>query len=174
MLINLLILGLSLIAKILIRKGILTTSKQDVKGYKFWLMAIIPVFGYLIFNLPVFFNLMAKLGSKLPVTSLFPFLVCELFIPIVIAFLVNLYFPISNSIFRATMFSIPVFLTHIYSIAQRWYVPLTTIQYQNPYREIILSFITMETQVGIALLLIVIFMSWYTSTVISSPMSKTA
>jgi hypothetical protein len=176
LLITLFFLGLSLIAKILVSKNILATSKQEVKGYKFWLVAMIPAFGYLIINLPVFFNLMSDFGSKLPVTSLFPFLICELFIPVFIAFLVNLFIPVSSSISRAIMFSMPVFLTHIYNVSRRWLVPLINDlqSVQNPNRVITFNFVTMEMQIGIALLLAVVFISWYISTTMSSLKPKTA
>ena len=174
-LITLFIGGLTLVARKLAIDNVLQVrNEQEPKGYRFWLIAIIPALGYSIFNLPIFFNMASDLGSKLSVTSLFPFLVCEIFIPVLIAFLVNVFTPVVTSISKAIMFSIPVLLIHIYHVAQRWLAGWLMVLRipDHPFRDIIFSSVEMEMLVGITLLLEVAFISWLSATTIKQALKS--
>lgn len=168
-LITLFVAGLILIARKLANNNILPVRmEQEEKSYQFWLAMMIPALGYWIVNLPIVFNTVSSFGGKLPVTSLFPFLVCEFFTPVLVAFLVNIFVPFTTSVSRAIIFSLPLFLVHLYHVAERWLYPLIQdLQaVQNPNRQITFSFVKMEMQIGIALFMEVIFISWLSATTI--------
>jgi hypothetical protein len=174
-LITLFIGGLTLVARKLTIDNVLRVrNEQEPKGYQFWLVALIPALGYSIFNLPIFFNMASDLGSKLSIRSLFPFLVCEIFIPVLIAFLVNVFTPVVTNISKAIIFSIPVFFIHIYHVAQRWHAGLLMVLRipDHPFRDITFSSVKMEMLVGITLLLEVAFISWLSATTIKQALKS--
>jgi hypothetical protein len=168
-LITLLVIGLILLARQLTMKRILQVYGQpDPEHYQFWLLAMFPVLGYAVFNLPFIFSSISEFGSQLSMTSLFAFLICQIFVPVLLAAIVNICAPVATNLSRSIMFSIPVFLIHIYHVGRSWLFPLIhDLQAaQSPIREITFNFVRMELQVGTALLLEVIFISWLGATTI--------
>jgi hypothetical protein len=138
---------------ILLKKRYLTFN-----NYQFWLFAMIPAVGYYLVNMPSVFNSISHLGGKLSITSLFPFIICQIIIPVLITFGVNLFVKTPITPLKAIVFALPTFLIHIDHLAQKWFVPLLyDLQHpDSPITKITVGFVKMESLMGLILFMSII------------------
>lgn len=140
-------------------------SRQEAIFY-FWLTAMLPMMAYTIVNTPVAFNSMSFFDRELGETSLFPFLVCEILIPVICALTVNIFIPVSKNIYKSFLFAVPVFIAHINHLARQWLFPIFFLMVQNPTSpnvDYVLSRIVFELSIGGLLLISVAVSSWLAS-----------
>jgi hypothetical protein len=95
-----------------------TSPARNPDTLRFWLIAGIPaIVLYIANNLTFLYQSLFYFSMGLPlplmVSLLFSEIIIQIFIPVVIAFGVNLIFPISTNWSKAVLFSIPVIIIYI-------------------------------------------------------------
>lgn len=144
-----------------------TTPSSHPKVYKFWLIAMIPaLIRYSVYRLPNIWNSFVSSSSTLTLPramiTYLPFLVFDVLLPIIVAFLVTLFVPVVNQKINAFLFAVPTFLFQVHYSVLNWGMPyIFAVQDPNgPYgRPTIIPF-TLSFVVDLLLLLMVAFMAW--------------
>jgi len=144
------------------------TSKPST--LMFWLIAAIPAMGLLITqNLTSLYQTLFDQSMKLPLPLWLklelPDVIIGFFIPVVISFAVNLIIPVATNKLSAVLFSLPVYLIHIYSYAiSGWILPgLASVAFPGDtpgagFQEIMNGFVSI--QISSLLVLFVAFAVW--------------
>src|SRR6266498_1684576 len=113
-----------------------TTPSSHPKIYKFWLIAMLPaLFRYGVYCLPNIWNSFVDSSHTFPLhgaaITYLPFFVFDILLPVTVALLATLSFPVVSGKIDALLFAIPTFLFQVHYSILNWGMPYIY-SLQNP------------------------------------------